>query len=646
MQSLGLSREGTEHPHTWQNHFRRPRNPMQNLMQITKRYIPPLMPFLLIDLTLRSVTGCLEWYPIYSAAPILFSMGFGALFLCAALMPHNPKYGRVIYGAVYAVWAAYAVVQYGVWRIFGRFLFLSDLRFTGEGIGFIGYVREIIDLRFVGFAGLLILWGVIGIRFVPRNAARRLSCPVLLAVFVCSQAVAPLLYGPIPESTDWDTWKSVGYEYHEFTSPVYDMAITGPYQFVARDAFLFMLPVPDKEEKYAEINAFFEKRPAHQDNDMTGLFRGKNLIMVQLESIDDFVLNEANTPTLARLQKEGICFSEFYTPQYTAGYTFNTEFSAQTGLYPYANGNVAYTLSRSAFPYTIASQLKKAGYTCRSFHKSPEQFYNRGSMHQAFGYEKYNSALDYAQSEFEAEDDRFLISSRIYADMTKRQPFCNFIITYTGHLGYDKYDALTTYALGEFPEYADPSRPYEINGLFAKARITDEMIKLLLGQLEKDGLLDNTVLCVYDDHYAYGLSERAMLEKYSEDAGGRLLERTPCFIWYKGYGPVNVDKTLQTIDLLPTLTNLFGLEVPKTMGRDAFDPEYEGYVILQHPASWMNRKAYIESGEVQWNNGMSEIEISEMNAYVQNFHEVNDAILDIDYYRELVWPEPAGGGRW
>ncbi len=607
---------------------------MQNLKQIAKRYIPPLLPFLLIDLTLRAATDCLDWYPIYSAAPILFSIGFGALFLCAALIPHDLKYGRVIYGVVYAVWAVYAVVQYGVWRIFGRFLFLSDLRFTGEGIGFIGYVREIIDPRFVLFVALLILWGVIGIRLVPRNAVRRSSCPVLLAGFVCSQAVAPMLYGPVPEETDWDTWKSGGYEYREFTSPVYDMALTGPYQFVARDAFLSMLPTPDKAEKRAEINAFFENRPAHQANDMTGLLHGKNLIMVQLESIDDFVLSEANTPTLARLQKEGICFSEFYTPQYTAGYTFNTEFAAQTGLYPYANGNVAYTLSRSAFPYTIAGQLKEAGYTCNSFHKSPGQFYNRGSMHQAFGYEKYNSALDYTQNEFEAEDDRFLIGHPIYDKMTECQPFCNFIITYTGHLGYDEYDAHTTDALEEFPEYADPSRPYEINGLFAKARITDEMIKLLLGQLEEDGLLDNTVLCVYDDHYAYGLSKRTMLEKYSEDAGGRLLERTPCFIWYKGCEPVTVDKTLQTIDLLPTLANLFGLEAPKTMGRDAFDPEYEGYVILQHSASWMNGKAYVETGEVQWNNGMSEEEISEMNAYVQNFHEVNDAILDTDYYRD------------
>ena len=84
------------------------------------------------------------------------------------------------------------------------------------------------------------------------------------------------------------------------------------------------------------------------------------------------------------------------------------------------------------------------------------------------------------------------------------------------------------------------------------------MFSALLERLEEDGLLGDTVICVYDDHYAYGLTDRAVLEEYSEAAGGRLLERTPCFIWYEGCTPMTVDKTLQTVDLLPTLANLFG----------------------------------------------------------------------------------------
>ena len=593
-----------------------------------------VLPFWLLDLTLRMTTGCAAWYPLYAAAPNLFSLGFGALFAALCLLPLRRAVGRALYGLLYALWAAYALVQYCIWRIFDRFLFLSDFLFAGEGLGFAGYVRQLMDWRFALFAALLVLWGALGVWRLPGRLPRRRVCPALVLFFALTQLVAPRLYAPVPETPDWDAWQSSGYEYARFSSSSYDMALTGPYQFVARDAFLTLRPDTDTAEQRALVDAFFAERPAHADNEMTGLLAGKKLILVQLESVDDFVLNDENTPTLARLQRKGINFAEFYTPQYSNGYTFNTEFAAQTGVYPYASGNVAYSLSRSAFPYAIGSLLTDAGYTANSFHKSEAKFYNRGAMHQAFGYAQYHSALDYAEDELQAGDDRFLVDcDALYAQMVQTEPFADFLITYSGHLGYDEVDALTTYALEQFPEYRDDSRPYEIDGLFAKARLTDEMFARLLERLEKDGLLDNTVICVYDDHYAYGLTDRAVLEQYSEAAGGRLLERTPCFIWYQGCTPVTVTKTLQTVDLLPTLANLFGLEVPNVMGRDAFDPDYTGYAIFPD-SGWLTGTAYAEHGQLVWNDGMTDKEVAEMTAFARRFQQVNDAILDTDYYAQ------------
>ncbi|HIY53708.1 MAG TPA: LTA synthase family protein [Candidatus Agathobaculum merdavium] len=593
-----------------------------------------VLPFWLLDLTLRAATGCAAWYPLYAAAPNLFSLGFGALFVALCLLPRRRTVGRVLYGLIYAVWAVYAVVQYGIWRIFDRFLFLSDFLFAGEGLDFAGYIRQLIDWRFVLVVVLLAAWGALGVWRLPEKLPRRRVCPALVVFFALTQFVAPRLYAPVPETLDWDSWQSSGYEYENFSSSFYDLALTGPYQFVVRDAYLTIRPDTDAAEKRAQVDAFFAECPAHEDNEMTGLLAGKNLILVQLESVDDFVLNDENTPTLARLQREGINFAEFYTPQYSNGYTFNTEFAAQTGIYPYANGNVAYSLSRSAFPYAIGSMLTDAGYTANSFHKSEAKFYNRGAMHQAFGYAQYHSALAYAEDDLQASVDRFLIDcDELYGAMVADEPFADFLITYSGHLGYDEIDALTTYALEQFPEYKDDSRPYEIGGLFAKARLTDEMFRRLLERLEEDGLLDNTVICVYDDHYAYGLTDRAVLEEYSEAAGGRLLERTPCFIWYEGCTPQTVTKTLQTVDLLPTLANLFGMEVPDTMGRDAFDPAYEGYAIFPN-GGWLTDEAYAKNGQIVWNNGMTDAEVSEMNAFARRFQQVNDAILDTDYYAQ------------
>lgn len=591
--------------------------------------------FWALDLLLRLFTDSSSYYPLYAAAPNLFSIGFGALFAALCLLLPG-KAGKAAYGVAYTGWAVYALVQYCVHRIFARFLFLSDFLLAGEGLRFAGYVRQLADGRLALFVLLLAAAGVMGVRCLPKRAELpgfRVQL-YLAALFALSQLLAPRLYAAVPDTPDWDAWQSSGYEYSRFTSSGYDMALAGPYQFVARDAWLSRPSGGAQEEARAEADAFFAARPAHQDNEMTGLLAGRNLIVVQLESIDDFVLNEENTPILARMQREGIRFAEFYTPQYANGYTFNTEFAAQTGVYPYANGNAAYSLSRSAFPYGLGNLFADAGYTANSFHKSEAKFYNRGAMHQAFGYAQYHSALDYAANELEAGTDRFLADcDALYEEMTAKTPFLDFIITYSGHLGYDEADALTSAALARYPEYADPSRPYEVNGLFAKARLTDELFEHLLARLEADGLLESTAFLVYDDHYAYGLTDRAVLERYSAAAGGRLLERTPCFLWYPGCAPETVSKTLQTVDLLPTAANLFGLPAPQTPGRDAFDPAYPGYVIFAD-GSWMNDAAYVKNGALQWNDGMDDQQIAEMNAFARRFVRVCEAILDADYYKD------------
>ena len=95
---------------------------------------------------------------------------------------------------------------------------------------------------------------------------------------------------------------------------------------------------------------------------------------------------------------------------------------------------------------------------------------------------------------------------------------------------------------------------------------------------------------------------------------------------------MNVDKVMQITDLAPTILNLFGLEVPtRVMGRDIFDEAYDGYVIFAN-GGWLTGTTYVKNGVVQWNNGMTEEEIAEMNAYVQQVYQVNDAILDADYF--------------
>ena len=128
------------------------------------------------------------------------------------------------------------------------------------------------------------------------------------------------------------------------------------------------------------------------------------------------------------------------------------------------------------------------------------------------------------------------------------------------------------------------------------------------------------------------MQDLELLQRKSEEAGSSILEKTPAFIWWPGSEGVTVDKVCHTVDLAPTVMNLFGMEVPKNlMGSDILDDSYSGYAIFPY-TTWIKGGTYVKYGEVQWNDGMTDEEIQQMNAFVQRYYYINDSILEADYY--------------
>ena len=67
------------------------------------------------------------------------------------------------------------------------------------------------------------------------------------------------------------------------------------------------------------------------------------------------------------------------------------------------------------------------------------------------------------------------------------------------------------------------------------------------------------------------------------------------------------------------------------MGSDILDDSYSGYAIFPY-TTWIKGGTYVKYGEVQWNDGMTDEEIQQMNAFVQRYYYINDSILEADYY--------------
>ena len=591
--------------------------------------------FGILDMWLRYKTRAIGLYSITELAPNLLTLLWAVLLSSIVTLIPSRRWGRIAYGLCYGFYFIYTVAQYGVYLVLDRFIYVTDILLAGEGADYADYVMEFIDPGLICQLLALIGFGVLGILFFPKKAeSPKRACLVrgvaaLLAVLGIANAGS--LYGELAGENVWDNFQSPAFEYKRFVSPNFGMQITGVYHFLCRDIQVQLdRAFADTSALSDEIDAYFEEKPDHQGNDYTGILEGKNVIAVMLESIDDWLITPEVMPTLHAMMTNGINFTNLYTPDYASGYTFNTEFAFNLGVYPYSNGNVSYALTRSTFPDSLANSFQAQGYLCNSFHEGEPDFYNRGPMHTAFGYNVYHCYRDYPLTGVSVHDDTFLPKNdALWGIMTGTEPFCSFVITYTAHLPYAQ-DDFTVWCREQFPEYS--SYGEELSGLYAKARITDEMFRLMLERLEAEGKLENTVFVCYADHYAYGVQDEALLQSKSEEAGSAILEKTPAFIWWSGCEGVTVDKVCQTVDLLPTVLNLFGMEVPKNiMGSDILDDSYSGYAIFPY-TTWVKDGTYVKYGEVQWNESMTEEELKEMNAFVQRYYYINDAILEADYY--------------
>jgi len=378
-------------------------------------------------------------------------------------------------------------------------------------------------------------------------------------------------------------------------------------------------------------------------NTMTGILADKNVVLVLMESMDDWMIGSF-TPTLSDLMDEGIHFTNFYTPPYGGIRTFNTEFCINTGSFLSSQGGYAFDYVTNHYNQSLANRLRQAGYSAKVFHYNDPSFYSRDVFSKALGYEEYVYYRDYLGDVDENTakqllyDDCLLFDNDgLNAEFFREGKKLNFVITRSAHLSYKYNEVLSFWGLKKYPAFRGFTDSEETDCALLKAKLVDDFFARLMEELEAHGELENTVIIGVTDHYTYGYKDEAQLLLLSGVEENLLLEKTPCFIWYSGCEPKKVDKTLNTSDFLPTLLNLLGLEAKYDyIGRDAFDEGYHGFVPFSD-GSWI-------SGDVGYNTsteevlklgtaGVTEDLQNQMAEKVQQFVAINNLILETDFYK-------------
>ncbi len=323
------------------------------------------------------------------------------------------------------------------------------------------------------------------------------------------------------------------------------------------------------------------------DEEMFGIAKDKNVILISMESTQDFVINETVngqeiTPFLNDFIKESYYFENFYH-QTAQGKTSDSEFLLDTSLFPLSRGAVFFTHSNNKY-HATPEILKDQGYFTASLHANNKSFWNRDIMYQAFGYDRFYSLPDYQVSNKNSvgwglkDIDFFEQSVHHLKEMPT--PFYAKFITLTNHFPFD---------LGEEDQFIEPyhSADKTVNNYIQTVRYQDEALKIFIERLKDEGLYEDSIIILYGDHY--GISENHN-EAMSEFLGKKVtpfvstqLQKVPLIIHIPGREGKVISKVSGQIDLKPTILHLLGIETKGSIefGSDLFVKDKMDFTVLR-----------------------------------------------------------------
>lgn len=367
-------------------------------------------------------------------------------------------------------------------------------------------------------------------------------------------------------------------------------------------------------EELAQMHTYFKNIEPTAKNEYTGKYKGYNLITITAEGFSPYAIREDLTPTLYKLFKEGYQFTNFYTPLW--------ELSTSDGEYALCNSQIPKSgvwsmaaSSENAMPFALGNQLKKLGYKTMAFHDHDYDYYDRNLSHPNLGYTYKAKGLGLNITDTWPESDVEMMDQTV-SEYVNDQPFHTYYMTVSGHMNYSFRENDMSAKHEELVKDLDMSDT-------AKAYLAcqielDRAVKSLLDQLEAAGVLDHTLISITPDHYPYGLNN----EFISELAGKTIdedfeLYKTTLLLYTPNMKPVVVDKPCSSLDLLPTLCNLMGIEYDSRLfvGRDIFSNS-EPLVMLY------SRNFITDKGHY--------------NAFTKEFVEAPGAEVDEEYVREKM----------
>ena len=628
---------------------------------------------------------------------ILFSLAYGCIGFLLSTITKNKCANQIISNVLMGGACLAYVVQFLVYKQFKQFYDINTMTNGAAGV-LTTYYKELMDLIFPqgGIAVILLMFVpfVLCICFGRRlilyrgaNLHLRLWVVLVSAVLYLTSVVLIVLH-PI--------YGLVYGEQYNFQTAVTDFGlITGLRLDVQKNVFKpdysFENPqtptVPSSEETHAStgsettetipveivygdnlvdidfaalnekasedqkrLNDYVSTLMPSKKNQYTGLFKGKNMIMISAEAFSAEVIDKELTPTLYRLANKGIQFTDYYQPA-SAG-TTGGEYQNIFGMLPMDGGKSFKNTVDHLNYYTMGNQLNRLGYYGRAFHNNSYKYYSRNETHENLGYSDgymgYGNGMEAYVKKSWPQSDLDMIAGTLPTYIDK-QPFNIYYMTVSGHNGYTTASNSQTRKHWDEVEhllYSDPVKGYIAANLELEAALTH-----LVSELEAKGIANDTVICISTDHFPYGLDPDASLgdmpylselygysvDNYFERDHSRLILWSGCL---EEMEPIVVSSPTFSLDILPTLSNLFGTEFDSRLmpGRDVFSDAPA--LVFNTLYDWKTDYGTYYAASGLFEPASPDLQIPDdyvdtMKKIVRNKVKYCDGALETDYFRHV-----------
>lgn len=314
-----------------------------------------------------------------------------------------------------------------------------------------------------------------------------------------------------------------------------------------------------------------------------GAGKGKNLIIVQMESLQNFPIhqslnNQVLTPVMNKLADEGLYFPYIYQ-QIGQGNTSDAEFLSNTSIYPVGSVAMSTGFGSRVLP-SLPKLLREQGYVSNTFHVNEVSFWDRSKMYPALGFDHFYDKPYYTNDHFNSfgpsDEELYRVGIEKLMDVRKEnKPFYAQFITVSSHNPFTVPE--------EFSKIDIPSDLVgtQLGNYLDAVNYSDYALGKLIESLKQNGLWENTVLVVYGDHQGINSKDTdpslitSNLGIPYHDQVSRF--NIPFMIHIPGMKGKVIDQVGGQVDMLPTIANIMGISLKEkqftALGQDLLNIE-------------------------------------------------------------------------